>query len=341
MSLAVPASFEYFNSSGSISLQTNMTLQMEGGVGRDPQYQVAFVPHGVFVGYGPSCELSAVSRRCGHDLRQYRSQGRLQRHLVVGRLGKSAGRRRPIHARYFRRQHAIGDGPARLPFPIRFSLHRRPVLGHLHDGSSAPTRISPRRISAASPSQYEANNAGHEVDGSASNLPYWNELQSFPSSNNMSTLAAFEQIQGNNPNGTPNSSYTDLLNMADYIDYMLLNFYIGNTDWPWHNWYAAIDTADPTGFDFFSWDAEMSLGMINGGFNSSRHRRMFWALGPPQPAYRRQRRGHALSDMYSNPEFDMAFADQVAANAFQQRRADAVGLDRPLPIANQRDLARR
>ena len=60
--------------------------------------------------------------------------------------------------------------------------------------------------------------------------------------------------------------------MTNYIDYMLLNFYIGNTDWPWHNFYAAIDTADPTGFKFFNWDAEMSLGMINGGFNSNRQR---------------------------------------------------------------------
>ena len=29
----------------------------------------------------------------------------------------------------------------------------------------------------------------------------------------MNTLAAFEKVQGNNPDGTPNASYTDLLNM--------------------------------------------------------------------------------------------------------------------------------
>ena len=122
----------------------------------------------------------------------------------------------------------------------------------------------------------------------------------------MNTLAAFEKVQGNNPDGTPNSSYIDLLNMTDYIDYMLLNFYIGNTDWPWHNFYAAINTADPTGFDFFSWDAEMSLGIENGGFNSSVTANV---LGPTFSGG--QGVGELYGALYSNPEFDMAFADQA------------------------------
>ena len=140
-----------------------------------------------------------------------------------------------------------------------------------------------------SSTDWEANNAGHAVDGESTNLPMWNTLQSFPSSNTMTTLAAFEKVQGNNPDGTPNSSYTDLLDMTNYIDYMLMNFYIGNTDWPWHNFYAAIDAASPDGFKFFNWDGEMSLGMINGGFNSNVNVNV---LGPN--VFQRQRRGHAL-----------------------------------------------
>ena len=61
------------------------------------------------------------------------------------------------------------------------------------------------------------------------------------------------------------TSYVDLLDPTNYADYLLMNFFIGNTDWPLHNFYAAINTVDPTGFKFFSWDAEMSLGIINGG----------------------------------------------------------------------------
>src|SRR6267142_2575890 len=121
----------------------------------------------------------------------------------------------------------------------------------------------------------------------------------------MTTLAAFEKVQGNNPDGTPNAAYTDLLDMTNYIDYMLVNFYIGNVDWPWHNFFAAINTAAPSGFKFFSWDAEMSLGLIN-GFNSNLNVNVLgptWGNGNGV--------GTIYSSLYSNPEFELAFADQA------------------------------
>ena len=55
--------------------------------------------------------------------------------------------------------------------------------------------------------------------------------------------------------------------MNNYIDYMLMNFYIGNTDWPNHNWYMArpedssSTTLDSTGFKCFPWDSEMATGL--------------------------------------------------------------------------------
>ena len=69
-------------------------------------------------------------------------------------------------------------------------------------------------------------------------------------------------MQGNNPDGTPNPAYPDLLDVNNYIDYMLMNFYIGNADWPWQNFYTARQE-DPgsTGFKSFPWDSEMALGL--------------------------------------------------------------------------------
>src|SRR5262249_47260070 len=40
LQMEVPASFEYFDTSGTNNLQINMGLQMEGGVGRYPQFQL-------------------------------------------------------------------------------------------------------------------------------------------------------------------------------------------------------------------------------------------------------------------------------------------------------------
>ncbi len=51
-----------------------------------------------------------------------------------------------------------------------------------------------------------------------------------------------------------------LLDMENFIDYMLLNFYIGNNDWGKNNWYAVRNRVNPgKGFQFFVWDAENSL----------------------------------------------------------------------------------
>ena len=53
------------------------------------------------------------------------------------------------------------------------------------------------------------------------------------------------------------------LDIADFIDYMLVNFYAGNDDWPHHNWYAARRRVEGAGFRFFSWDAEHVLKNID------------------------------------------------------------------------------
>src|SRR5208282_6079471 len=103
-------------------------------------------------------------------------------------------------------------------------------------------------------------------------------------------------------NGYGTTDYTDLLDPTNYSDYMLMNFYIGNTDWPIHNFYAAINTADPTGFKFFSWDAEISLGLINGSYSSNLDVNVLDADTNVAIMY------NALKN---NPEFDMAFADQA------------------------------
>lgn len=48
-----------------------------------------------------------------------------------------------------------------------------------------------------------------------------------------------------------------LLDLDDFIDYMLLNFYGANGDWDHHNWIAFRSRVNPgSGFRFFCWDSE-------------------------------------------------------------------------------------
>lgn len=74
--------------------------------------------------------------------------------------------------------------------------------------------------------------------------------------------AAYQLLQGNLPSGAPNPASEDFLDVVNYIDYMLLNHYGGNDDWPDRNWYAARRRGDLSeGFKFFTWDSEISLDL--------------------------------------------------------------------------------
>jgi hypothetical protein len=73
---------------------------------------------------------------------------------------------------------------------------------------------------------------------------------------------AYQQLRGNNPDGSSNPDYPCLLDVTNYIDYLILNYSVNNEDWPWNNyWFARKRTADSTGFKFYSWDSEISLYM--------------------------------------------------------------------------------
>ena len=58
-----------------------------------------------------------------------------------------------------------------------------------------------------------------------------------------------------------------LLDIDNFIDYMLINQYAGNTDWNHHNWFAIRrhnnDEAVSEGFRFLCWDSELILMNVN------------------------------------------------------------------------------
>ena len=87
-------------------------------------------------------------------------------------------------------------------------------------------------------------------------ITVWNNMMAMANSG-LSTQAAYQKIQGNNPDGTRNTAYEPFVDVENLIDYMLMNFYAGNNDWDHHNWVAARNKVEPgKGFKFFSWDAE-------------------------------------------------------------------------------------
>ena len=89
-----------------------------------------------------------------------------------------------------------------------------------------------------------------------------------------------------------------LLDIDDFIDYMLLNYYIGNSDWSHQNWYASRNHTDPGGkWRFHSWDAEHVMENVNVQRDRSKN--------DPRSPTSIQRR------LITHPEYKLQFADRA------------------------------
>ncbi|MHC4560622.1 MAG: CotH kinase family protein, partial [Planctomycetota bacterium] len=147
---------------------------------------------------------------------------------------------------------------------------------------------------------WDAYNSGNPTGESS--WESWNAFRNAIRSG-IESNAGFQRLQGNNPDGTPDPQYTNYLDIESYIDYMLLNIFVGNTDWPGHNWYGAMNRLNSTGFHFFSWDAEWVIWLTVGhGLDSSLYENMTGVSNSLCEAYARLR---------SNAKFRQMFGDHV------------------------------
>ncbi len=94
----------------------------------------------------------------------------------------------------------------------------------------------------------------------------------------------------------------EVLDIDDFIDYMLVNFYVGNTDWAHQNWYATYNRVDPSGkWRFHSWDAEKGHINLNDDVTGNDN------VGGPTEIHQNLR---------ANAEYRLRFADRVQRALF-------------------------
>ena len=97
-----------------------------------------------------------------------------------------------------------------------------------------------------------------------------------------------------------------LLDMDNFIDYLLVNVYCGTTDWPHNNWRAARERASRAKFRFYVWDAEHSLGR-GGGVEGNTLTSVLAG-------------GSEIAQMYQallqSPEFRLRWADRAHKHLF-------------------------
>ena len=130
------------------------------------------------------------------------------------------------------------------------------------------------------------------VDG---NLDAWNRMLDLTSKVNDNDDDAYYALQGLDPDGNPDPSLQPMLDMPNFIDYMLINYYAGNTDWDSHNWFAYRNREFPEeGFRFICWDSELIFGSVNEDVTSVDN------SGKPTHILRRLMRNHNFRDLFNH-----------------------------------------
>lgn len=123
-----------------------------------------------------------------------------------------------------------------------------------------------------------------------------------------SSLTDYMELRGLNLDGTPDPATAALLDVENYIDYLLINVWGGNDDWPHHNWWAGRDRDPNTteGFQFFLWDYD---GVMH--VNESWSPLDTWTFNQDFTSPVGNNVGEPHHNLQTNPEYQLAFADRV------------------------------
>ena len=106
-------------------------------------------------------------------------------------------------------------------------------------------------------SDYDVIKREDYLEASEGTLDKWNQLMRL--SEKASSEQTYNVIIGQQPL-SPDTVPEVLLDVDNFMDYMLINQYGGNADWDHHNWIAVCNREDYTqGFRFICWDSEQTL----------------------------------------------------------------------------------
>jgi|GEM_PF-872123 len=283
-----PASIEYFDPNSSQRFQIDAGIRMYGGVGRQPQFKKHSFRLLFKQQYGSTkLRFPLFGEHAAQEFDSIILRSNFNDAWVWG--GTNVQFIRDEFAA--RLQLAMGD-PSRHGTFVH--LYINGVYWGLYNPVERPDQTFSASYFGGDKDDWDGINAGAPVSGSSTAA--WNALMSFPDQYNLATQENYQRLQGNNPDGTNNPNYECLLDVDNYIKYMLMNFYVGNQDWPSHNYYAGrLRGPESTGWKFYSWDAEWIVGMNSSVTND----RTGVNVGA----------GKVYAALRNNPEFQVRFGD--------------------------------
>src|ERR1051326_2811385 len=161
---------------------------------------------------------------------------------------------------------------------------------------------------------------GYTILATDGTLDAWTRLWRMET-NGLSTDAAYQRVQGNNPDGTRNPAYDVLVDVDNLIDYMLVIFYGGNIDAPIsnflgntapNNWFGYRHTNGLSGFRFAAHDSEHTLLDVN------QDRTGPYPAGDPLTGggLPKSNPQYVFQQMWGNAEFKIRCADRIQKHFF-------------------------
>ena len=292
-----PASLEMINTNGASEFQVNCGLRIQGGYFRNPGVTHKHSLRVLFKSeYGPG--------KLRHHLFEEPDAAQEFDTLVL-RAGANDGyswadakdTEQFIRDEFGRRLQLDTGHPA--PHGRFVHLYLNGIYWGLYNLVERPNEDFSASYFGGQPEEWDANNAGNIMNG---DLQAWNNFLNLV--RNPATLANYEKLQGLDPNGTRNLAFPIYLDASNYIDYMIVNIWGGNWDWPNKNfWFGRQRTSTSTGFKFYLWDFENTMGnnLARSPINMVAPRAGLESSWVAAPHYY----------LKNNPEYRLDFADRV------------------------------
>ncbi|MEM7231261.1 MAG: LamG-like jellyroll fold domain-containing protein, partial [Planctomycetota bacterium] len=258
-----PASFELFYPDGSPGFQVDAGIRMHGNSSRNH----GFTPkHPIRVLFKTQYGESKLREKVFPDSDVDRFDQLLLRGastdswpVVNGNSVLGVQRWNPLHATYIRDQW-MRDAQNDLGHPSGHGIYVQLYLNGLYWGlyniAERPTDSFQEEYFGGEKDEYDVMKDFAELQSGQRNA--WDAMIAL-ANQGLSSTAAYQRIQGRNPDGTVNPDYPNYLNVDNLVDYMILHIYAGAEDWPDHNWWAARRRGpESEGYRFFVWDQEIS-----------------------------------------------------------------------------------
>ncbi len=286
-----PASVEFIYPDGTKGFQENCGIRTQGGAFRNHSLTLKHSLRLLFKNIYGTSKLNFPL--FGNDASDSLDSVVLRANSNDGWQWDAAGSR-PLYIRDSFARHTMLDFGSVASGDTFVHLYINGVYWGLYNPVERPDHSFSATYYGGAKENWDFINTGGANNG---DLNAWNTMLNL-ANQGLASTASYERIQGNNPDGTPNPAYPNYLDVDSMIDYMVVNLYGGNTDWPHNNWVVGRDRTDAsTGFKFYLWDTEWIMDL-----NSSLNQDLTGAsAGVAQP----------YAACRNNAEFRLHFADRL------------------------------